>query len=88
MVLLSKRDAFTLWELRLSMWEPLNNLLPNCKCERAHIAILVLGGYENPSEMRLWVQSAGELSIPVEVKVEDEGNLEWTVEEREGKSQF
>lgn len=79
MTLISKRDAFTHGNSGCP------NPLPNCNCEWAHIATLVLGGYEYSSGMRVWVQPAVGPPIFVEMKVEDEGNLEWLVEEREGK---
>ena len=68
-------------ELTLSTWAPLGNLLPDCNCEQ------VLGRYEHPLGMRVWVQPAGEPPIPVgkkkkEKPVEVKTNLEWIVEEK------
>lgn len=62
-------------------------LSPNC--DWTHIATLVLGGYEYFSGMRVWVQPEGgpPILVEVKVKVEDEGNFEWPVEEREGECQ-
>lgn len=63
---------------------PLRHLLVmllSCNCEKAHLATLGICAY--PSGMRIWVQPAGGPPLLVQVKVEDEGNLERTVEEKE-----
>ena len=42
----------------------------------------------NPSGMRAWIRQLDKSSRPAEVKAECEGNLEWTVEERDDKYQL